>query len=112
MRPALVARCAAAHGRAPGGAPARRPPEHLREHGYYVLPCLDGDSLRARVDLKAARETSTLLVQAVYLEPGSDVSTTAAQLAAELREVARWLGLEHISVTRKGSLASALRRCI
>jgi uncharacterized protein YcaQ len=83
-------------------------PEHLREHGYYVLPFLDGDALAARVDLKAARDESTLLVQAVHLEPGSDMKKTAASLAAELRDVATWLGLETIRVTRKGSLAKAL----
>jgi hypothetical protein len=83
-------------------------PEHLREHGYYVLPFLDGDTLAARVDLKAAREASSLLVQSVHLEPGSDMKKTAASLAAELRDVASWLGLETIEVTRKGSLAKAL----
>ena len=87
-------------------------PEHLREHGYYVLPFLDGEALAARVDLKAAREESTLLVQAVHLEPGSDAGKTAASLAEELRDVATWLGLENISVARKGSLATALRRCL
>jgi uncharacterized protein YcaQ len=87
-------------------------PEHLREHGYYVLPFLDGDALAARVDLKAAREASTLLVQAVHLEPGSDAKRTAESLAAELRDVATWLGLERIKVTRKGSLAKALARSL
>ena len=83
-------------------------PEHLRKHGYYVLPFLDGDALSARVDLKAAREASALLVQAVHLEPGSDAGETAVSLAAELRAVASWLGLERVVVTRKGSLAKAL----
>ncbi len=87
-------------------------PEHLREHGYYVLPFLDGEALAARVDLKAAREESTLLVQAAHLEPGSDAGKTAASLAEELRDVATWLGLERISVARKGSLASTLRQSI
>jgi uncharacterized protein YcaQ len=85
-------------------------PEHLREHGYYVLPFLDGETLAARVDLKAAREASTLLVQAVHLEPGSDMKKTAASLAEELRDVAAWLGLERIQIVRRGSLAKALGR--
>jgi hypothetical protein len=83
-------------------------PEHLRKHGYYVLPFLDGDALAARVDLKAARDSSTLLVQSVHLEPGSDMKKTAASLAAELREVATWLGLERVKVTKRGTLAKAL----
>ncbi len=87
-------------------------PEHLRKHGYYVLPFLDGDTLSARVDLKAAREASTLLVQAVHLEPGAEMKQTAGSLAAELRDVAEWLGLERITVTRKGSLAKALKNAL
>lgn len=85
-------------------------PEHLREHGYYVLPFLDGDTLAARVDLKAARVASTLLVQAAHLEPGADAKKTAATLAAELRDVATWLGLARITVSRKGSLATGLAK--
>ncbi len=85
-------------------------PEHLRNHGYYVLPFLDGETLAARVDLKAARDASTLLVQAVHLEPGAHSAKTAESLAAELRDLAKWLGLEKITVTRKGSLAKALAK--
>ena len=83
-------------------------PEHLREHGYYVLPFLVGDVLAARVDLKAARDESALVVQAVHLEPGAHAGETAEALAAELRLAADWLGLERIRATRKGSLARAL----
>ncbi len=87
-------------------------PQHLREHGYYVLPFLDGEALAARVDLKASRAESTLLVQAVHLEAGSAAEQTARSLALELREVAAWLGLERIRVMRKGALSTALRRSI
>jgi uncharacterized protein YcaQ len=77
-----------------------------------VLPFLDGEVLAARVDLKAARAASTLLVQAAHLEPGADSTKTAESLAAELRDVASWLGLERITVTRKGALAAALKRAL
>ena len=87
-------------------------PEHLREHGYYVLPFLDGDTLAARVDLKAARDASSLLVQSAHLEPGANAKKTAASLAAELRDVADWLGLERIVVAKKGSLTTALARAL
>jgi len=87
-------------------------PEHLREHGYYVLPFLDGEALAARVDLKASRADSTLLVQAVHLEPGSDEQHTATALASELRDVATWLGLERIKVMRRGALSTPLRRTL
>ena len=87
-------------------------PEHLREHGYYVLPFLDGEALAARVDLKASRAESTLLVQAAHLEPGSEMDQTAASLAAELRDLATWLGLAQIKVMRKTTLSAPLRRAL
>jgi len=83
-------------------------PEHLREHGYYVLPFLLGEELAARVDLKAERAASVLLVQAAHAEPGVSSTAVAEQLALELAAVARWLGLAAIRVMPKGRLAKAL----
>ncbi|QGN31684.1 winged helix-turn-helix domain-containing protein [Microlunatus sp. Gsoil 973] len=80
-----------------------------RRDGYYVLPFLLGDAFVARVDLKADRERSTLLVPTVNAEPGTDTKIVAAELKAELRQLAGWLGLERIVVGRAGNLAAALR---
>ena len=85
-------------------------PEHKRQYGYYVLPFLLGDRIVGRVDLKADRKASALLVQASHVEPGQDEAEVAAALAAELTEVARWQGLERIEVRSRGNLARALRQ--
>ncbi len=85
-------------------------PAHLREHGYYVLPFLLGERIAARVDLKADRKESALLVQASHIEPGAKAADVAGPLAAELADVAAWLGLARVVVRRKGSLAAALGR--
>jgi len=83
-------------------------PADKRTHGYYVLPFLLGDTLAARVDLKADRARSTLVVQAAHREEGSSASRVVEPLAAELRLMARWLGLEHVRVESRGDLAGAL----
>ncbi|MCA9847905.1 MAG: YcaQ family DNA glycosylase [Dehalococcoidia bacterium] len=85
-------------------------PEHKRQYGYYVLPFLLGDRIVGRVDLKADRKASALLVQASHVEPGQDEAEVAAALAAELTEVAGWQGLERIEVRSRGNLARALRQ--
>jgi len=87
-------------------------PAHKRIHGYYVLPFLMGDRFAARVDLKADRESSTLIVHAAYMEPGVNPRRVAPALADELRSIARWLSLESFAVGRKGDLATPLRRVL
>jgi uncharacterized protein YcaQ len=86
-------------------------PAPQRRFGYYSLPVLIGDDLVGRVDLKADRAASTLLVQSAWWEHGRPADA-ASRLADELRAAARWQGLESISVSEWGSatrdLAGAL----
>jgi uncharacterized protein len=85
-----------------------------RRYGYFVLPFLLGESLVARVDLKADRARRTLQVLGAFGEPTAGDAAggpdeLADELAAELRELAGWLGLDAIEVADRGDLAGALR---
>jgi hypothetical protein len=83
-------------------------PAHKRVHGYYVLPFLWGERLVGRVDLKADRRAGALRVLGAHAEPGTAAAGVAPSLAAELRDLAGWLGLGTIVAGEVGDLAPAL----
>jgi uncharacterized protein YcaQ len=87
-------------------------PEHLRTHGYYVLPLLVGDQLVARFDLKADRNAGTLRVMGSFAEPGADPVAVLDAAAAELGLLRDWLGLGRVAVAARGNLAPGLRRAV
>lgn len=82
-------------------------PAPKRQYGYYSLPALVGDDIVGRIDLKADRQGSRLLVQSAWWEHGAP-SHAAGHLAAELRRAADWQGLESISVSRWGDATDDL----
>jgi len=82
-------------------------PAPHRRFGYYSLPVLIGDDIVGRVDLKADRASSTLLVQSAWWEHGRPADA-AARLADELRAAGRWQGLASISVSRWGDATDDL----
>ena len=82
-------------------------PAEKRQYGYYVLPFLLGDTIVARVDVKADRPAGVLRVLATYAKPGAPPET-AAELLEEFRLMQAWLGLERIEVVPAGDLGPAL----
>nr|MBA3523186.1 winged helix-turn-helix domain-containing protein [Geodermatophilaceae bacterium] len=46
----------------------------------------------------------------VYAEPGCRTTEVAGELAAELRAMAGWLGLERVEAGQRGDLAPLLQR--
>lgn len=87
-------------------------PAPQRIHGYYVLPFLLGDRLVARVDAKADRRRSRLLLPGAWAEPGVAPEAIAGALADEAGRLARFLGLDGVEVGRRGDLATSLRRAV
>jgi len=85
-------------------------PAPKRIYGYYVLPILWGDTLVGRLDLKADRQNSALLVQGSYAEPGVPIDELAPDVVRELHSMAQWLGLGRVTIADRGDLASTLQR--
>ncbi|HEX5857476.1 MAG TPA: crosslink repair DNA glycosylase YcaQ family protein [Microbacterium sp.] len=82
-------------------------PASRRVFGYYSLPVLVGDDVVGRVDLKADRATSTLMVQSAWWEQGAPEGA-AERLAGELRTAAAWQGLESVSISAWGDAVADL----
>ena len=68
-------------------------PREKRKFGYYVLPFMMNGELVGRVDLKADRANSKLLVQSVHTEKGIKRASINGALTKELRALANWLQL-------------------
>ena len=68
-------------------------PKEKRKFGYYVLPFMMNGQMVGRVDLKADRANSKLLVHSVHTEKGIKHSNIGDALDNELRAMAAWLQL-------------------
>ncbi|MCY1274208.1 Winged helix DNA-binding domain protein [compost metagenome] len=84
-------------------------PQHKRVYGYYVLPFLFDERLAARVDLRTERGRERLAVHAVHEEEKGLGEAGLIALAAQLREMADWLGLADVHVECRRPLGVRLR---
>ena len=87
-------------------------PAEKRIHGYYVLPFLDRNKLRARVDVKANSEKNILEVRGAYGEGPTVDQETAESLAHELQALASWRNLDGLKIGKRGNLANTLKRIL
>jgi uncharacterized protein YcaQ len=70
-------------------------PKAKRQWGYFVLPVLRGDRLVGRFDPALDRKANTLRINALHMQPGTDVSDRAAVDRA-IEELRRWLGADEV----------------
>jgi uncharacterized protein YcaQ len=66
-------------------------PAPKREWGYYCLPILHRDRLIGRFDPKLDRKKKTLILRALYLEPGIEpADEMIADVAGSMRDFLAW----------------------
>jgi uncharacterized protein len=68
--------------------------------------------LVGRVDLKADRSADALHVAGAFVEADRSPSRVAEALARELNTMAHWLGLNRVTVGKRGDLSGALRKAL
>ena len=74
-------------------------PEAQRQHGYYVLPILEGERLVGRLDPKLHRDRGLLEIRALWWEPGVRESKgRRSALEAALERLARLVGAERWTI--------------
>ncbi len=87
-------------------------PKPKRLYGYYVLPFLLGDEIVGRCDLKTDRKDGVLRLLGAFAEPGIDEDAIAADLAAELQQLATMVGVDRVIVDARGRLADGVKACL
>jgi uncharacterized protein YcaQ len=90
-------------------------PVAKRRYGYYVLPILHRGQLVGRLDPKADRKSKSLIIRAIYLEPGQHPSDElVASIASVLQEFMTFHGSETLRIERSEpeELGALLRRNI
>ncbi|MGI8515893.1 MAG: winged helix-turn-helix domain-containing protein [Acidimicrobiia bacterium] len=85
-------------------------PQPKRVFGYYVFPILFDGELVGRIDLKADRAASALLVRGAHIEKGQDPERLAPRINEELETMAEWLQLDDVVIEPNGGLAGALAK--
>jgi hypothetical protein len=74
-------------------------PGPARQHGYYILPVLEGDRLVGRVDPKLDRKAGVLEIREVWWEPGTRLGTgRRAAFEAAVARLARAIGAERYTL--------------
>lgn len=73
-------------------------PVARRRWGYYVLPILWGGALVGRLDPRVDRRAGALEIRSLVLESGVDPDALIHPLAAELVELASFLGARRIDL--------------
>lgn len=76
-------------------------PEPKRQFGYYTLPMLLGDEFIGRIDCKAHRNKKQLVVNNIWLEPRTKVTTDLAKLlATAIHEFASCHGCTAVEIAK------------
>jgi hypothetical protein len=76
-------------------------PAHKRVYGYFCLPILHKDRLVGRFDPKLERKTGTLILRALYLEPGVKASEElVGNVASVLRDFMKFHQARELVIER------------
>jgi uncharacterized protein YcaQ len=76
-------------------------PAAKRVHGYYVMPILHQGRLVGRLDPKVDRKTNTMIIRAIYLEPGQALTDDlAAGISGALSELMSFHSSEQLTIER------------
>ena len=87
-------------------------PAPKRVYGYYVMPFLLGEDLVARVEMKSDRKAGVLNISGAWAEPEVELGLVAEALASEASSLAEFLGLDRVTLGRRGDLMKSLRSAV